>query len=80
MVITQASAHAANNQPGEPINREDSADVMKMPDPIIEPITIIVPSTRLSPRTRLFEFCRVSAMAQTLVSQSAPGVNQIFRQ
>jgi hypothetical protein len=24
---------------------------MKMPDPIIEPITIIVPSTRVRPRT-----------------------------
>jgi hypothetical protein len=53
IVITPAKAHATSNQPGDPINRELSADVMKMPDPIIEPITIIVPSTRVRPRTSL---------------------------
>ena len=51
IVITPASAQAASNQPGDPTSREDSAEVIKIPDPIIEPITIIVPSIMLSPRT-----------------------------
>ncbi len=39
------------SQPGEPTRRDDSAEVMKIPDPIIEPTTIIVASSRLRPRT-----------------------------
>ena len=77
IVMTPASAHATNNHPGEPTNREDSADVMNIPDPIIDPMTIIVPSVRPRLRTSLFEFDVVSAMAQSLVSQSALGVNEI---
>src|SRR5205823_14564819 len=42
--------HARSNQPGAPLNRDDSAEVIKMPDPIIEPITIIVAS--IGPRAR----------------------------
>src|SRR5829696_9732706 len=53
IVRTPASAHAAISQPGEPTKREDSAEVIKMPDPIIEPTTIIVASSRLRPRTSL---------------------------
>src|SRR5688572_22266451 len=53
--MNPASAHATNNQPGAPINRDDSAEVMKIPEPIIEPITIIVPSSRPRPRTSLFD-------------------------
>src|SRR5215207_9499471 len=53
MVSTPASAQAASSQPGEPTRRDDSADVMKIPDPIIEPTTIIVASSRLRPRTSL---------------------------
>src|SRR5438067_2676158 len=52
IVIKPATAHANSNQPGAPINRADSADVMKMPEPIIEPITIIVASTGPRARTR----------------------------
>src|SRR5687767_9452860 len=37
IVSTPASAHAAISQPGEPIRRDDSADVIKIPDPIIDP-------------------------------------------
>jgi hypothetical protein len=51
MVSTPASAHATSSQPGEPTSRDDSAEVMKIPDPIIEPTTIIVASSRLRPRT-----------------------------
>src|SRR5919206_665243 len=51
IVSTPASAHATSSQPGEPTSRDDSAEVMKIPDPIIEPTTIIVASSRLSPRT-----------------------------
>jgi hypothetical protein len=69
IVMTPANAHATNNQPGEPIRRELSADVMKMPDPIIEPITIIVPSTRVRPRTSFGEL--VSVMAAPCIN-SAP--------
>src|SRR5215470_6000645 len=52
MVSTPASAQAASSQPGDPTSREDSADVMKMPEPIIEPTTIVVASSRLRPRRR----------------------------
>ena len=44
MVNKPATAHARSNQPGAPLSRDDSAEVMKMPDPIIEPITIMVGS------------------------------------
>src|SRR6266702_1361418 len=50
MVSKPAIAHARSNQPGAPLNRDDSAEVIKMPDPIIEPITIIVAS--IGPRAR----------------------------
>src|SRR5438094_1014186 len=50
IVSKPATAHARSNQPGAPINRADSADVIKMPDPIIEPITIMVAS--IGPRAR----------------------------
>jgi hypothetical protein len=53
IVSTPASAHAANSQPGEPTNRADSAEVMKIPEPIIDPTTIIVASRRLKPRSSL---------------------------
>src|ERR1044071_190339 len=51
IVSTPASAHATSSHPGEPTSRDDSAEVMKIPDPIIEPTTIIVASSRLRPRT-----------------------------
>ena len=49
-----AKAHAARSQPGAPTSLEDSADVMKIPDPIIEPTTIIVASSRLKRLSRCF--------------------------
>src|SRR5687767_989636 len=60
--MNPASAQAPNNQPGAPINRDDSAEVIKIPDPIIEPITIIVPSSRPRPRTSLFDSVFFSAI------------------
>jgi hypothetical protein len=53
IVNNPATVHASNNQPGAPINRDDSAETMKMPDPIIEPITIMVASSQ--PRLRTSE-------------------------
>src|SRR5213080_3344816 len=52
IVSKPATAHASRSHPGAPLNRDDSAEVIKMPDPIIEPITIIVASIGPSARTR----------------------------
>src|SRR5258705_6948027 len=51
IVSTPARAHATSSHPGAPTSRDDSAEVMKIPDPIIDPTTIIVASTRPRPRT-----------------------------
>jgi hypothetical protein len=51
IVSTAATTQANSSQPGAPINRADSAEVMKIPEPIIDPITIIVASS--GPRARL---------------------------
>ena len=50
MVIKPATAQVRINQPGAPMSRADSVEVMKIPDPIIEPTTIIVASS--GPRRR----------------------------
>src|SRR5947208_6244218 len=50
IVNKPAIAHANSNQPGAPLNRDDSAEVMKMPEPTIDPITIMVAS--IGPRAR----------------------------
>src|ERR1044072_5247924 len=50
MVITPAIVQASSNHPGAPLNRADSAEVMKIPDPIIEPTTIMVASNKPRPR------------------------------
>src|SRR5215510_1755052 len=55
IVSTPASAQAISSHPGEPTNRDDSADVIKIPEPIIDPTTIMVASSRLKPRTSLGE-------------------------
>ena len=47
----------ASSQPGAPTSRADSAEVMKMPEPIIAPMTIIVASS--TPRSR----CKAPAFA-----------------
>src|SRR5438552_16451715 len=53
IVIKPATPQASNNQPGAPIERADSAEVIKIPEPIIEPITIIVASIGPRARTKL---------------------------
>src|SRR6478672_7919428 len=53
IVHKPAIAQASSNQPGAPLNRDDSAEVIKMPEPIIEPMTIMVASIGPSARTRL---------------------------
>src|SRR4051794_13394860 len=50
MVIKPAMTHVRSSHPGAPMSRVDSAETMKIPEPIIEPTTIMVASTR--PRTR----------------------------
>src|SRR3954464_12137659 len=50
IVKRPATVQASNSQPGEPIRRADSAEVMNTPEPIIDPITIMVASS--SPRRR----------------------------
>src|SRR2546423_6001218 len=52
IVITPATAQARISQPGAPVRRDDSADVRKIPEPIIEPTTIIVASSGPRRRTR----------------------------
>src|SRR6202522_2804358 len=42
IVLTAVTSHAAISSAGDPNPRDISADTMKMPDPIIEPITIAV--------------------------------------
>src|SRR5438132_13647274 len=51
IVINPATAQATSSQPGAPINRADSAEVIKTPEPIIDPITIMVASSGPSMRT-----------------------------
>ena len=51
-VIRPVTTHAASNQPGAPTSRADSAEVMKIPEPIIDPTTIIVASSVPSSRTK----------------------------
>src|ERR1700756_5691772 len=53
IVSSPATAQARSNQPGAPLNRDDSADAIKIPEPIIEPITIMVASIGPSARTRV---------------------------
>ena len=45
IVSNPASAQATSSQPGAPTRRADSAETMKMPDPIIDPMTIMVASS-----------------------------------
>ncbi|HJY53030.1 MAG TPA: hypothetical protein VKD89_03315 [Candidatus Udaeobacter sp.] len=62
MIVSKpASAHASNNQPGAPLNRDVSAEVIKIPEPIIEPMTIMVASIGPSARTKP-EGCWLAAL------------------
>ena len=51
-VSTPARAHAISSHPGAPTSRVDSAEVMKIPEPIMDPITSSVASSGPSPRSR----------------------------
>src|SRR5437762_4129158 len=62
IVSKPARAHASRSHPGAPFNRDDSAEVIKIPDPIIDPITIIVASIGPSARIRLDD-CRLSFLS-----------------
>jgi hypothetical protein len=50
-VIKPESPQARRSHPGAPTNRAESAETIKIPDPIIEPITIMVASIVPSSRT-----------------------------
>src|SRR5438132_5388881 len=63
IVRTPAMAHAASSHPGDPTMVIDLADTMKIPEPIIDPITIIVASRRPKPRTSLGRSVTVGAIA-----------------
>src|SRR5947207_10790903 len=64
MVSKPAIVHASKSQPGAPLSRADSADVIKMPEPIIDPITIMVAS--IGPRARTKpDFCGLSFISRT---------------
>src|SRR5579884_169767 len=51
MVSTAVTIHAINIQPGLSISRAISAETMKIPEPIMVPITTMVESNRFRPRT-----------------------------
>src|SRR3954470_8586970 len=65
MVMVPASTHATSNHPGEPTRRDDSADTIKIPDPIMEPTTIIVASTKPSDRVRAGRCSRAPVVSVT---------------
>ena len=54
MVRKPVTSQAPISSAGEPPSREISAETMKMPEPIIEPITSIVPLVSPSPLTNSF--------------------------
>src|SRR5450631_766504 len=51
MVMNPVTSHAAISSAGELTSRAISAETMKMPEPIIEPITSVVALVRPSPFT-----------------------------
>ena len=51
IVITAVTSQAAISSAGEPTPRDMSAETMKMPEPIMEPMTIAVAEKRPSPLT-----------------------------
>ncbi len=52
MVRTPVTPQATSIQPGLPISLDISAETMKMPEPIMAPITTMVASNRFRPRTK----------------------------
>src|SRR6185295_13541288 len=44
--------HAASSHPAEPTYRATLAETMKMPEPLIDPVTIITETSRPSSRTK----------------------------
>jgi hypothetical protein len=51
-VSKPAITHPSKSHPGAPLKRAVSAEVMKIPEPIIDPITIMVASIGPSARTK----------------------------
>src|SRR6185312_1928856 len=57
MVSAPAIAHATSNHPGLPISRAISDETMKIPEPIITPITSMVESNKPRPRANSWAVC-----------------------
>jgi len=51
-VISAVTSQAAMSRAGEPTMRLMSAETMKMPEPIMEPMTMAVAEKRPMPRTK----------------------------
>ena len=52
MVMRAVTSHAAMSSAGEPTMRPISAETMKMPEPIMEPMTMAVAEKSPMPRTK----------------------------
>jgi hypothetical protein len=70
IVITAVTSHAAISSAGDPSPRDISAETIKMPDPIIEPITIAVAENSPIPCTNWGE-----AELSWVSSRKAAGVS-----
>src|SRR5664279_2771574 len=67
MVMNPVTIHAAISRAGELTSRAISADTIKMPEPIIEPITSVVALVRPSPFTNsLSPLARETVFASVL--------------
>src|SRR5579884_3451007 len=67
-VMMPLTTHDSRKSPGEPTSRAISAATMKMPDPIIEPMTIVVQSSRPSPSTRPAAGARWAELSATVAA------------
>ena len=89
IVRTAVTIHVIRSRPGDCTWRAMSAETMKMPEPIIEPITIVVASISPRPLTspRLFallrpasailqrSFCTSGYRSPTTAIESAPAAH-----
>src|SRR5436305_896921 len=71
------TSHAASSHPAEPTCRAILAETMKMPEPIIDPVTIITESSRPSSRTNPWaprsSRTEVSAIEATKIEEGGRG-------
>jgi hypothetical protein len=65
IVIAAVTSHAAISSAGDPSVRDISADTIKIPDPIIDPITIAVAENNPIPCTK----CGVPSVVLTAATE-----------